>query len=239
MVDCAPAHDDGDEVLRLSDGRRMRVVGTGPADGLPVVYCHGAIGTPLAGSAAFEALTVELGIRHLAIDRPGVGGSDPAPGRRLVDFATDVGEVADRLGLGRFAVVGVSAGGPYALGLARELPDRVLRVALCSSISPLCELRRTPGLERHVRVALGLLDEFPGALSELGDLALPLVRRRPDLVAWVIAQLAGPASAASCWGAPSAARSPGASSWRRTAGWPAWSTTTSSTRGRGASRRRR
>ena len=42
------------------------------------------------------------------------GARTRAPGRRIADFPADVEHLADRLGLGRFAVVGVSAGGPYA-----------------------------------------------------------------------------------------------------------------------------
>jgi pimeloyl-ACP methyl ester carboxylesterase len=40
---------------------------------------------------------------------------------------------ADALGLGRFAVTGVSGGGKYACACAWALPDRVTRVALVSS----------------------------------------------------------------------------------------------------------
>jgi pimeloyl-ACP methyl ester carboxylesterase len=38
-----------------------------------------------------------------------------------LDFAGDVREVVDALEIERFAVIGVSAGGPYALAVAREL----------------------------------------------------------------------------------------------------------------------
>jgi pimeloyl-ACP methyl ester carboxylesterase len=180
------------DVFRLGDGRRMRVVETGPADGLPVVYCHGAIGTPLESSVSLDALTRELGVRHIAIDRPGTGGSDRSPGRTLGDFAADVGEIVDQLGLGMFSVAGVSAGGPYALAIARELPDRVTRVALCSSLSPLCRLDLTPGLKRRVRLALGLLARAPRTLAAIGDAGLPLIRCRPGLLSAVIAMHAAP-----------------------------------------------
>jgi pimeloyl-ACP methyl ester carboxylesterase len=190
MDDSASTHSD---VLRLPDGRRMRVVTTGPADGLPVVYCHGAIGTPLERSVALEALTRELGVRHLAIDRPGIGGSDRSAGRTLSDFAFDVREVADAMRLDRFAVVGVSAGGPYALAIARELGERVTRVAICSSLSPLCALQRTPGLKRRVRIGLGLLTTIPGPVGAVGDLLLPVIRSRPELLSAVIAMHAAPA----------------------------------------------
>ena len=190
MPNSVSAHN---HVVRLHDGRRMRVVETGPVDGLPVVYCHGAIGTPLESSASLALLMGELRLRHIAIDRPGTGGSDPSPGRTLSDFARDVGETADQLGLARFSVAGVSAGGPYALAIARELPDRVDRVALCSSLSPLCRLDRTPGLKRRVRVALGLLGRAPRLLGAVGDAGLPLIRRRPELLSAVIAMHAAPA----------------------------------------------
>jgi pimeloyl-ACP methyl ester carboxylesterase len=68
-----------------------------------------------------DAAVASLGIQYLVVDRPGFGGSDPHPGRTVTDFADDVEQLADALG--RFAVVGVSVGAPYALACARATPD--------------------------------------------------------------------------------------------------------------------
>ena len=69
-------------------------------------------------------------------DRPGVGRSDPKPGRALLDWPADVSSLADALGIERFALLGWSAGGPYALACAFALPDRVKAVALIASAIP-------------------------------------------------------------------------------------------------------
>jgi len=173
--------------MRLADGRRLVYCETGPREGSPVFYCHGAIGTPLGRSVDLELITAAAGIRHIAVSRPGVGGSDPAPGRTVLSFADDVAQLADLLAIERFTVVGVSAGGPYALAIARRLPDRVERVAACSSLSALCAPHRTPGMQRRVRLALAALAAAPGVCAALGELALPLVRLRPELLSQVIA----------------------------------------------------
>src|ERR1700722_18988127 len=110
--------------LRLADGRRLTYSETGPRGGIPVLYCHGAIGPPLGAAVDLEALTGELGVRYIAVSRPGIGGSDPAPGRTVLGFAADVRELVDVLEIERLGVVGVSAGGPYALAVARELEAR-------------------------------------------------------------------------------------------------------------------
>ena len=70
----------------------------------------------------------------LAVDPPGLGGSDPLPGYTLRSWARDGIELAGHLGLGRFAVLGWSWGGPYALALAHEYPDRVASVGLVSAL---------------------------------------------------------------------------------------------------------
>ena len=183
---------DRRESLRLAGGRRLVYAQTGPRHGAPVVYCHGAIGTPLGGSVDLEAITEGLGIRHIAVSRPGIGGSDAAPGRTVVSFASDLRELAGALALEHFAVVGVSAGGPYALATACAMPERVSRVAVCSSLSPLCAPHRAPGLERRVQLALALLTRAPGLCAALGDATLPVVRRRPGLLCRVIAAHAAP-----------------------------------------------
>lgn len=71
-----------------------------------------------------------MGVRLIAFDRPGYGKSDRKSGRRVADGAADVCDVADALGLDRFAVLGRSGGGPHALACAALLPDRVTRVAV-------------------------------------------------------------------------------------------------------------
>lgn len=174
-------------VFGLSSGRQLTYSAVGPADGSPVIYCHGAIGTPVAASIDLASITADLGIRHIAVNRPGIGGSQPLPGRRVVDFADDILQLADALSLERFAVVGVSAGGPYALAVAHRLPDRVRRVALCSSMAPICPPHRAPEMRPWLRVGLGALIRAPGACSAAGDRLLPLIRRRPGLITAAIA----------------------------------------------------
>src|SRR5262249_35745471 len=117
------------------DGRTLRVHEAGPADG-PTVLVHQ--GTPMSGIlyAAHAGNAEEHGIRLLACDRPGYGGSTPAPGRSVADVATDVRAVADQLGVGRFAVWGISGGGPHALACAALLPDRVVAVGSLASVAP-------------------------------------------------------------------------------------------------------
>lgn len=178
--------------VELGDGRGLRYAECGPIDGIPVVYCHGALGTPLGRWVDLEALTARLRIRYIAVSRPGIGGSDRAPRRLVRDFATDLEQLADRLGLGRFAVVGVSAGGPYALAVGSALADRIVRIAVCSSLSPLCEPHRAPAMPTRVRVALKTLIAAPGLCAAAGDAALPVLRRRPELLHAVISAHAAP-----------------------------------------------
>jgi pimeloyl-ACP methyl ester carboxylesterase len=184
--------DHGRNQISLGDGRRLVFSLAGPDVGIPVVYCHGAIGTALETSLDLDSVTAELGIRHIAICRPGIGGSDPAPGRDLLGFADDVRELVDALSIDRFRVVGVSAGGPYALAIAHRLGRRVAAVAICSSLSPLAAPHRTPGMRRRIRVPLALVAWAPGLCGALGAAALPHIRRHPRLLSRVIAAHAAP-----------------------------------------------
>ena len=184
--------DQGRNQISLRDGRRLVFSLAGRRDGIPVVYCHGAIGTPLETSVDLDSITSELGVHHIAICRPGIGGSDPAPGRDLLSFADDVRELADALALERFRIVGVSAGGPYALAIAQRLRHRVIAAAICSSLSPLSAPHRTPGMCRRIQLPLALVARAPGLCEALGELALPFIRRHPHLLSRVIAAHAAP-----------------------------------------------
>jgi pimeloyl-ACP methyl ester carboxylesterase len=123
-------------VVRLRDGRAVTYIATGPEDGFPVVYCHGAIGSPRWHTPGLDEVIERLGIRYLVVNRPGFAGSDPSPGRAVVGHAHDLGELMSVLGHGRFSVVGVSAGAPYALACAWAFTDRLVGLAAVSPLGP-------------------------------------------------------------------------------------------------------
>jgi pimeloyl-ACP methyl ester carboxylesterase len=76
------------------------------------------------------------GIRLISYDRPGYGGSSPAPNHSVADGAADVRSIAAALAVDQLAVWGYSGGGPYALACAALLPDLVVAAATVGSIAP-------------------------------------------------------------------------------------------------------
>ena len=122
--------------LQLHDGRTLRVHDAGgPDDAFVLVWHHGSPQTgallePLVAAAAAR------GIRLVSYARPSYGGSSPLPHRTVAAAADDVAQLADALGVERFAVMGASGGGPHALACAALLPDRVPGAACLSSPAP-------------------------------------------------------------------------------------------------------
>lgn len=121
--------------VTLADGRTLAYAEFGDSTGAPVFVFHGGIGSRGFG-LLFDDEASRLGARVVAPDRPGYGRSDPDPGRTLLDWPADVVALADALDFDRFAVLGVSGGGPYAAACAHALPGRLTAAALVSSIGP-------------------------------------------------------------------------------------------------------
>jgi pimeloyl-ACP methyl ester carboxylesterase len=107
-----------------------------------VFLLHGTPGSRI-GPRPRSAILHRLGVQLICFDRPGYGGSDPLPGRRVADAAADVSAIADYLELGKFAVVGRSGGGPHALACAALLPERTTKAAVLVGIAP----REAEGLD--------------------------------------------------------------------------------------------
>lgn len=133
--------------ITLLDGRTLHVyeVGSGRSSGLPIMWHHG---TPNVGSPPeplFDAAD-EAGLRWIAFDRPGYGGSTRHEGRTIRSTAEDALAVADALGLDRVALMGHSGGGPHALAVAALAPDRVAAVAVSGGLAPLARTPTEPGL---------------------------------------------------------------------------------------------
>src|SRR4051794_36609419 len=168
--------------VRLADSRRLAFTEHGRADGFPVMYLHGAIGSPLRRNHELDLVIDELGLRLVFVQRPGFGDSDQQPCRTLLDFAHDLEQLADALAIGRFGVVGVSAGGPYAVACAHRLPQRITAAAAVSSLSQLCAPAEVPGLPTRIRLPLRAIAKAPKLTTRAGDAALSLVARHPSLL---------------------------------------------------------
>lgn len=109
-----PNVEDPDRIgeAKLRDGRRLAWAEWGPVDGRPVVFCPGAgWGRRLGFGSGVPARS---GVRLVSVERPGSGESTGMPGRTLLDWADDIGQ----LDFADPAVVGFSQGAPFALALA-------------------------------------------------------------------------------------------------------------------------
>lgn len=119
-------------------------------------------------------------LRFIGVDRPGFGLSDHQPRRTLLDWPCDVRVLADGLGLERFAVLGGSAGGPYALACAYALPQRLSAVAIVNGMAPFDRPGALAGFDLTRRAAWWALRRVPGAAQLFAWTQHRLVRRDPD-----------------------------------------------------------
>jgi pimeloyl-ACP methyl ester carboxylesterase len=161
----------------LEGGRTVAVAEYGSVGGPVVMAFHG---TP-AGRLMFDLVhepALARGLRVVCPDRPGIGGSDPAPERTISSYAEDVVQLADALSIDRFGVLGYSGGGPYALACASALPHRLLGVACMAGVGP---LDRDGALD-----GLGHADRWR---SETVVRSPELVRRRLQLEALAVRAL--------------------------------------------------
>ena len=157
-----------DLTVNLPDGRLLSLWVGGDPGGVPVIYFHGTPSSRLQAVSGHDA-AVRQGVRLIAANRPGYGATPDAPSS-LSSVAEDALALADALGLNRFAVLGVSGGGPYALACGAFAPERVVAVGVAVGIGP-WRLIDPPGTNPEDRAAL--------ELAEAGDIeaALAALRR--------------------------------------------------------------
>jgi pimeloyl-ACP methyl ester carboxylesterase len=165
--------------MTLPDDRDLAWLESGKPRGFPVFMFHGTPGTRLQVSFDQKAITAS-GVRFVAPDRPGYGHSTFHRGRTLADWASDVATLADHLGIGRFAVAGVSGGGPHALACARHLGDRVSGVGIVSGIGPVAEPEFGASMEGLNKGTTMVAARAPLALHAFFSLQEHFMRRWPE-----------------------------------------------------------
>ena len=167
-------------MLRLADGRVVGFQEAGAPDGRPLLWCHGGLSSS-AEVVFLDDAARSHGVRVIALDRPGIGRSPLWELGPVSRWSRVVAACADHLGLGRFAVAGWSAGGPFALACAGAVPDRLDAVTLVASMCPVTDPARRKELGlRTDRVLLPLSVRHP----EVAKLALEPYRWLPRSLLW-------------------------------------------------------
>ncbi len=126
-------------VVTLRSGRRVGVATYGDPAGVPVLAIHGAPACRTMFEAA-DAHARACGVRLIAFDRPGYGLTPLDYGATLASRTEVFAQLPDALGLDRFAVLGISGGGPYAVALAARLGSRISGLALVCPMGPVADV---------------------------------------------------------------------------------------------------
>jgi len=121
--------------IRLKDGRQLCYGKFGDPNGSPIFHFHGYPGSRLEGRLVSK-MASRCNVRLIAVDRPGMGLSDFKQKRAFLDWPDDVIELADFLQIEKFAVEGVSGGGPYALASAYKITHRLTSAGILGGTGP-------------------------------------------------------------------------------------------------------
>lgn len=137
MRGATPMNDPSppDRLVDVGGGRRLAIDDRGDPAGRPVVFFHGTPDTRLARHPD-DAIADALGIRLIAADRPGLGGSDPDPAATPWSVADDHAALLDQLEVERTGVLAWSAGAIPAIAFAGRHPRRVERLVLVGPLVP-------------------------------------------------------------------------------------------------------
>ncbi|MGP4047921.1 alpha/beta fold hydrolase [Streptomyces sp. 2A115] len=163
------------KAAQLRGGLVLPYAEAGYPEGIPVVFVHG-----LADSWwMFEPLLRQLpaAVHGYAPTQRGHGDAErPADGYRPQDFANDLAEFLDAVGIARAVLVGASSGGVAARMVAGSHPDRVAGLVLMGAPATLAD---KPGVTALWETIQALEDPVPRSFVDdmLGDLAtLPVGR---------------------------------------------------------------
>ena len=129
----AQAPMPGRETYAPLSGVRIWYRDTG-GNGVPVVFIHAATGSSQVWEHQLPAFTT-AGYRVVAYDRRGFGRSviDPS-GVQPGSGADDLLALIDRLGIGRFHLIGTAAGGGIALDFALSFPQRLRSLVVANAV---------------------------------------------------------------------------------------------------------
>ncbi len=156
---------------KLKDERNLAYAEYGDINGIPVFYAHGGPGSHIEGQF-FHEVAIKYGFRFIATDRPGMGDSTYLENRTLLDYPTDISELADTLDIDKFGVMGWSAGGAHTTVCGYAIPERLLFNFSFAGYTNFAEL---PEAEKYLKtkmdqISVGLSKTHPKLFKMFFDL---------------------------------------------------------------------
>ncbi|MUL78598.1 alpha/beta fold hydrolase [Mycolicibacterium sp. CBMA 226] len=158
--------------IAVGEDRQIGFAEFGDPQGRAVFWLHGTPGARRQIPTEARAFAGRQNIRLIGIDRPGIGSSTPYQYDNVLGFTDDLRTIADTLGIDRFAVIGLSGGGPYTLATAAAMPERVVMAAVLGGVAPL----------------IGE-DGISSGLMELAKIARPVIEVADTPIRWVAGTL--------------------------------------------------
>ena len=158
--------------IAVGEDRQIGFAEFGNPQGRAVFWLHGTPGARRQIPTEARSFAARKNIRLIGIDRPGIGSSTPHQYENVLGFTDDLRTIADTLGINRFAVIGLSGGGPYTLATAAAMPDRVVMAAVLGGVAPL----------------IGE-DGISSGLMELAKVVRPIIEVADTPIRWVAGSL--------------------------------------------------
>lgn len=146
------------QTIQLKDGRKLGYTDLGNSEGKPIFHFHGFPGSRLESTLIAEKV-IQRGARLIGVDRPGMGLSDFKKNRTILDWADDVLELANNLNIDKFAVEGISGGGPYSAVCAYKIPEHLTACGIIAGVGPI-DLN-TEGMMKSNRRLFFIVRNFP------------------------------------------------------------------------------
>lgn len=163
--------NDSAKQLRLKSGRMLGYALYGDPKGTPLFYFHGWPASRLSAEV-YHQVAKKLHIRIISPDRPGFGLSEFQKNRTLLDWPEDIEELANHLKIKKFAIMGVSGGGPYAAVCAYKIPKRLTNVGIIVGLGPIHGPESVEGIIWSSKIGWLLFGKFSwvrrlGSISHL------------------------------------------------------------------------
>ena len=191
------------QTIQLTDGRTLGYAELGNSDAFPILFFHGGNGSRLE-SQWFKSAVEHHDIRLISPDRPGFGLSDFQPNRTFLDWANDVKQLTDSLGIEIYSIFGLSGGAPHVLAVCACHAEQINRAGIISGVAPPNAPNRFEGMWFPIRLLFFFARYVPFVktlfLRQMGNFysnrdmmekrmlqALPqpdkdLIKNRPDIL---------------------------------------------------------